>query len=65
MACCDQPNMHEQDVWYRNVRAGASVMSFASEQEALQFLNRNIDDLPPSTQQIYAALAFRRERAES
>jgi hypothetical protein len=65
MACCDQPNMNEQDVWYRNVRAGASVMSFGSEQEALQFLSRNIDDLPPSTQQIYVALQFRRDNAES
>jgi hypothetical protein len=65
MACCDKPNMDEQDVWYRNVRAGASVMSFASEQEALQFLSRDIDELPPSTQQIYVALQFRRDNAES
>ncbi len=63
MSCCDQPDMQDQNVWYRNVRVGASVFSFANEQEARDFLSKEIDDMPENSRRIHAALKFRRDQA--
>ncbi len=62
--CCEEPTRGLDEAWWVNVRAGSRVTTFQSEQAALDFLAKGIDNVPEDLQQTFAMLSFRMEMAE-
>lgn len=62
--CCEEPIKGLDEAWWVNVRAGERVTTFQSEQAALDFLAKGIDNVPEELQQTFAMLSFRMEMAE-
>jgi hypothetical protein len=64
--CCDKPDLRNPDLpWWKRVISVGPETTFGSEQDALAFLNRGIDNVPEHLQKFYAALHFHLDSASN
>ena len=60
--CCLEAKVGED--WWTNVPVEGRMVSFQSEQVAMEFLDKGITDVPDRMRKLYLVLKFRWEKAD-